>query len=97
MAGDAIPAGTFGTIAELTSGGKRIVLASIERNEPILRTKITGPGQKATLSAVIQDGMRAVTIRVNDVEASRASSFRATMSTCCSRARRTAPGAPTTW
>ena len=49
-------------------GGKRIVLASIERNEPILRTKITGPGQKATLSAVIQDGMRAVTVRVNDVE-----------------------------
>lgn len=64
----AIPAGTFSSIAELTGGGKRIVLASIERNEPILRTKITGPGQKATLSAVIQDGMRAVTVRVNDVE-----------------------------
>jgi pilus assembly protein CpaB len=65
---EAIPAGTFGTIADLMSGGKRIVLASIERNEPILRTKVTGPGQKATLSAVIQDGMRAVTVRVNDVE-----------------------------
>jgi len=64
---DAIPAGTFATIAELTQG-KRIVIASIERNEPILRTKITGAGQKATLSAVIQDGMRAVTVRVNDVE-----------------------------
>ena len=64
---EAIPAGTFATVAELTQG-KRIVLASIERNEPILRTKITGPGQKATLSAVIQDGMRAVTVRVNDVE-----------------------------
>ena len=63
----AIPAGTFSTISELTSG-KRIVLASIEKNEPVLRSKITGPGQKATLSAVIQDGMRAVTIRVNDVE-----------------------------
>jgi pilus assembly protein CpaB len=65
---EAIPAGTFGSIADLMSGGKRIVLASIERNEPILRTKVTGPGQKATLSAVIQDGMRAVTVRVNDVE-----------------------------
>jgi pilus assembly protein CpaB len=65
---DAIPAGTYGSIDELTAGGKRIVLASIEKNEPILRTKITGPGQKATLSAVIQDGMRAVTIRTNDVE-----------------------------
>jgi pilus assembly protein CpaB len=65
---EAIPAGTYASIGELTSGGKRIVLASIEKNEPILRTKITGPGQKATLSAVIQDGMRAVTIRTNDVE-----------------------------
>jgi pilus assembly protein CpaB len=64
---EAIPAGTFATIAELTSE-KRIVLASIARSEPILRTKVTGPGQKATLSAVIQDGMRAVTVRVNDVE-----------------------------
>jgi pilus assembly protein CpaB len=64
---EAIPAGTFSTIAELTSE-KRIVLASIARSEPILRTKVTGPGQKATLSAVIQDGMRAVTVRVNDVE-----------------------------
>ena len=41
---EALPAGTFGSIAELMSGGKRIVLASIEKNEPILRTKITGPG-----------------------------------------------------
>ena len=65
---EALPAGTFGSIAELMSGGKRIVLASIEKNEPILRTKVTGPGQKASLSAVIQDGMRAVTVRVNDVE-----------------------------
>jgi pilus assembly protein CpaB len=65
---EAIPAGTFGSIADLISGGKRIVLASIEKNEPILRMKVTGPGQKATLSAVIQDGMRAVTVRVNDVE-----------------------------
>ena len=64
---EAIPAGTFASISELTSG-RRIVLASIEKNEPILRTKITGPGQKATLSAVIQDGMRAVTVRTNDVE-----------------------------
>ncbi len=62
-----VPAGTFATINELLSG-KRIVLASIEPNEPILASKITGPGQKATLSAIIRDGMKAVTIRVNDVD-----------------------------
>jgi pilus assembly protein CpaB len=64
----AIPAGTFASINELVADGKRIVLSSIEPNEPVLRSKITGPGQKATLSAVIRDGMKAVTVRVNDVE-----------------------------
>jgi pilus assembly protein CpaB len=64
----AIPSGTFATTAELLSPGKRIVLSSFEPNEPILATKITGPGQKATLSAVIRDGMKAATIRVNDVD-----------------------------
>jgi pilus assembly protein CpaB len=62
-----MPAGTFASINELTEG-KRVVLASIEANEPIVGAKITGPGQKATLSAVINDGMKAVTVRVNDVD-----------------------------
>jgi pilus assembly protein CpaB len=66
--GAAIPAGAFTSIRDLIEGDKRSVLASIEVNEPIVAAKITGPGQKATLSAVIQDGMKAVTIRVNDVE-----------------------------
>ena len=44
------------------------MLTAIEANEPILASKITGAGQRATLSAVLQDGMKAVTIRVNDVE-----------------------------
>jgi pilus assembly protein CpaB len=64
----AVPGGTFASIAQLLAPGKRIVLTSIEPNEPILAAKITGPGQKATLSAIIQDGMKAVTIRVNDVD-----------------------------
>jgi pilus assembly protein CpaB len=64
----AVPAGTFTSINELLAPGKRIVLASIEPNEPLLASKLTGPGQKATLSALIRDGMKAVTIRVNDVD-----------------------------
>jgi pilus assembly protein CpaB len=64
----ALPAGAFAKISDLLSGGKRIVLAAIEVNEPILSVKITGPGQRATLSALLHEGMKAVTIRVNDVE-----------------------------
>jgi pilus assembly protein CpaB len=63
----ALPDGAFGQIGELMSG-KRIVLLPIDVNEAVLATKITGPGQRATLSAMIKDGMTAVTIRVNDVE-----------------------------
>lgn len=64
----ALPAGAFASIADAMKGGKRVVLAAIEQNEPILSVKVTGPGQRATLSALVKDGMKAVTIRVNDVE-----------------------------
>jgi pilus assembly protein CpaB len=64
---NALPAGAFGKIADLTSS-KRIVLMPIDTNEAVLASKITGPGQRATLSAMLGDGMKAVTIRVNDVE-----------------------------
>ena len=64
---NAPPAGAFGKIADLTSG-KRVVLMPIDTNEAVLASKITGPGQRATLSAMLSDGMKAVTIRVNDVE-----------------------------
>jgi pilus assembly protein CpaB len=64
---DAVPQNSFSSIVELTAGDKRVVLTSMETNEPVVGTKITGPGQKATLSAIIDDGMKAVTIRVNDV------------------------------
>jgi pilus assembly protein CpaB len=64
----ALPAGASATINDLLSGGKRIVLSAIEVNEPVLSVKITGPGQRATLSALVQPGMKAVTIRINDVD-----------------------------
>src|SRR5262249_23694325 len=44
------------------------VLTAIEANEPVLASKITGQGQRATLSAMIGDGHKAMTIRVNDVD-----------------------------
>jgi pilus assembly protein CpaB len=65
---DAIPPGSFKTIRELTASGRRVVLAAFEVNEPILASKITGSGQRATLSATINPAMKAVTIRVNDVD-----------------------------
>jgi pilus assembly protein CpaB len=65
---DTLPQGAFKTVNELLSQGKRVVLTAIEANEPVLASKITGQGQRATLSAVIGDGHKAMTIRVNDVD-----------------------------
>jgi pilus assembly protein CpaB len=65
---DALPQGSFATINDVLSAGKRVVLAPLEANEPVLAIKITGPGQRATLSAIVGEGMKAVSIRVNDVE-----------------------------
>lgn len=65
---EAVPPGAFGKISDVMSAGRRVVLSAIETNEPVLAAKVTGPGQRATLSAMIADGMRAVTIRVNDVD-----------------------------
>ena len=63
-----MPAGAFTKISDIMRGGRRVVLTAIEPNEPVLALKITGPGQRATLSALVKPGMKAVTIRVNDVE-----------------------------
>ena len=63
-----VPEGAFKTVKEaMTGNGARQALQSISANEPVLTTKITGPGQRATLSAVLDEGMKAVSIRVNDV------------------------------
>jgi len=67
-----VPEGSFSTITEILGNDSenledRIVLRSIEINEPILKSRITGFGGRASLSALIAPGMRASTIRVNDV------------------------------
>src|SRR5262245_30845274 len=61
-----VPAGAFKNASELAGQG-RTVVRPIATNEPILASKLTGEGERATLSSVVTDDMRAVTISVNDV------------------------------
>jgi len=63
-----LPNGSFAKISDVLKDGKRTVLAAIEPNEPLLAVKITGAGQRATLSSLVAPGNKAVTIRVNDVD-----------------------------
>jgi pilus assembly protein CpaB len=64
----ALPTGAFSNISEVVGGAKRVALTAIEPNEPVLSSKVTGPGQRATLSAMLRDGLKAATVRVNDID-----------------------------
>jgi pilus assembly protein CpaB len=45
----------------------RVTRTSIQRGEPVMEGKLAPPGTKGGLSAVVADGKRAMTVRVNDV------------------------------
>lgn len=64
---DAMPPGAFRTVSDFTAGGTRRALSAMEPNEPILPQRVSGPGGRATLSAAIRPGLRAASIRVDDV------------------------------
>ena len=66
-AASTLPQGAFATKHDILKDGRRVVLTPVERNEPVLRTKITAPGQRGSLSAILDEGKRAVTVRVDDV------------------------------
>lgn len=63
---EAVPDGAFTTVSDIGSSGQRVVLSTIGANEPVLAWKISGPGARAGLSAMLKEGMRAVTVRVNE-------------------------------
>jgi pilus assembly protein CpaB len=63
----AMPQGAFTTVAALFKDGRRVALSPLEPNEPVLRSKISEPGQRASLSSLLEEGKRAVTVRVDDV------------------------------
>ena len=62
-----VPDGAFTSMEDVLKEGRRYVLGTVEKNEPLLRSKMTEPGQRASLSALLDEGQRAVTVRVDDV------------------------------
>ena len=61
---NATPPGAFNDIKQLDT---RVARTSMQRGEPIMEGKLAPPGTKGGLSAVVADGKRAMTVRVNDV------------------------------
>lgn len=61
-----VPAGAFTSIEGAMDGG-RVALRPIVPGEPILADKVSGAGGRAVLSALLPDGMRAISIPVTAV------------------------------
>ena len=63
-----LPSGSFRTLADAMPNGKqRIALRPILVNQPLLSSDLTGVGQNASIAALLPDGMRAASVRINDV------------------------------
>lgn len=63
-----LPPGTFRSLEELSPGGKtRVALRPILVNQPLLAADLSGEGQAASIAALLPDGMRAASVRINDV------------------------------
>jgi pilus assembly protein CpaB len=61
---ESMPAGTFSSPQELVGRG---LIQPVSQNEPLLPSKLAPIGAGAGLPPMIPDGMRAVSVRVNDV------------------------------
>ncbi|GJL94639.1 MAG: hypothetical protein DHS20C05_10440 [Hyphococcus sp.] len=66
---DAVPEGIIQDRAMLNNGdqGVRIAIRSFVAGEPLLKSKVSGFGEKPTLSRKVSDELRAFSIRINDV------------------------------
>jgi pilus assembly protein CpaB len=61
---DSVPAGAFTEAKRLDT---RVTRVALQRGEPLLETRLALPGAAGGLSAVVAEGKRAMTVRVNDV------------------------------
>lgn len=59
-----VPAGAMSDPQALDG---RVLKVSVQRDEPLLESKLAPLGTKGGLSAVVAEGKRAITVRVNDV------------------------------
>ncbi len=65
-----MPADAFHSVEEVFTGSQgfdRIILKPTDKGEPLLKSRVSGFGARATLSREVPPGMRAVSIRIDDV------------------------------
>ena len=63
---NSVPEGAFRSVADVLKH-KRVALRPIVPGEPVLASKVSGTDGRATLAALLPDGMRAISIPINAV------------------------------
>jgi pilus assembly protein CpaB len=65
---NSLPPGVFRTMDQLMPKGEaRIALRPIQTNQLLLSSDMTGEGENASIAALLPDGKRAASVRINDV------------------------------
>ena len=68
---ESVPTGAFDNLEAIFSGVKsaneRVSLVAMAAGEPVLRSKVSGLGARPILSSLVGEGMRAVSIKIDDV------------------------------
>ncbi len=59
-----VPTGAFKEMALLKD---RVTRTGITRDEPVLESRLAAPGTRGGMAAIIKEGMRAITVKVNNV------------------------------
>ena len=69
MPAGAVPEGAYSSIQQVIGldGGAPVTLTALVNHEPILPAKVSGGGVKPSVAATLSAGMRAYTIKVDDV------------------------------
>jgi pilus assembly protein CpaB len=63
-----LPPGVYRSMDQLMPQGKpRIALRPIQTNQLLLSSDLTGEGENASIAALLPDGKRAASVRINDV------------------------------
>ena len=63
-----LPPGVYRSMAQLIPQGKaRVALRPIQPNQLLLSNDLTGEGENASIAALLPDGKRAASVRINDV------------------------------
>ena len=62
-----LPKGTFASVRDLLSAGKRYATVTLDADDILMQGRITGPGIRPNLASALAPEMKALSVRVDDI------------------------------